>query len=240
MPIEKLLMKLRARDEVSAEEEAALRAAIAEVREHPADRTIIREGQELNTSTLLLDGIICRYKDLRNAERQITALHVPGDFVDLHSFTLKQLDHNIMTLTPVRVAVVPHAQLTGITETLPHLTRLLWFSTNLDAAIQREWELSLGRRTAAAKAAHLVCELRVRLAVIGMADEAGYALPITQTELAECIGLTAVHVNRTLRELRERGLMEFRRGVVKILDLQGLEKLAEFNPNYLYLERRSL
>lgn len=238
MPIDKPLMKLRARDEVSAEEEAALRDAIAEVREHPADRTIIREGQELTHSTLLLDGVVCRYKDLRNAERQITALHVPGDFVDLHSFSLKHLDHNILTLTPCRVALVPHAKLTAITERLPHLTRLLWFSTNLDASIQREWELSLGRRTAIAKAAHLFCELRVRLEIVGMADEAGYTLPITQVELAECIGLTSVHVNRTLRELRERGLMEFRRGTVVIHDLKGLERLAEFRSDYLYIERR--
>ena len=238
MPIETLLKKLRTRDEVSLKEEAALRDAVGEVCDHPADRVIIREGQELSTSTLLLDGFVCRYKDLRNAERQITALHVPGDFVDLHSFTLKRLDHNIMTLTPCRVALFPHTKLTGITETLPHLTRLLWFSTNLDAAIQREWELSLGRRTAVAKAAHLFCELRVRLSLIGMADEQGYQLKITQTELAECIGLTAVHVNRTLRELRERGLMEFRRGEVAIMDLPGLERLAEFRTNYLYLERR--
>lgn len=239
MPIETLLMKLRARDEVSPAEEAALRDAVAELRDHPADRIIIREAQELVTSTLLLEGFVCRYKDLRNGERQITALHVPGDFVDLHSFSLKHLDHSIMTLTPCRVALVPHAKLTEITETLPHLTRLLWFSTNLDASIQREWELSLGRRPAVARAAHLFCELRVRLGLIGMADEAGYRLPITQTELAECLGLTAVHVNRTLRELRERGLMEFRRGEVTLKNLQGLERLAEFRSDYLYVERRA-
>jgi CRP-like cAMP-binding protein len=238
MPIEKLLLKLRVRDEVDAAEEAALREAVAEVRDHPQDRTIIREGQELSFSTLLLDGLVCRYKDLRNAERQITAVHVAGDFVDLHSFSLKRLDHNIMTLTPCRVALVPHAKLLEITETLPHLTRLLWFSTYLEASIQREWELSLGRRTAIAKAAHLFCELRVRLALVGLADDNGYQLKLTQTELAECIGLTAVHVNRTLRELRERGLMEFRRGEVAILDLAALERLAEFRVDYLYLERR--
>lgn len=238
MPIETLLLKLRTRDEVSAQEEAALRDAVAEVREVPADRVLIREGQELTSSTLLVEGFVCRYKDLRNAERQITALHVPGDFVDLHSFSLKHLDHNIMSLSRVRVATVPHAKLMEITETLPHLTRLLWFSTNLDASIQREWELSLGRRNAVAKVAHLFCELRVRLAVIGMADESSFTLPITQAELAECLGLTSVHVNRTLRELRERGLLEFHRGDARILDLAGLEKLAEFQPDYLYLERR--
>jgi CRP-like cAMP-binding protein len=240
MSIEPLLMKLRVRDEVGPREEAALRAAVAETRDLPPDRTFIREGQELSASTLLLDGLVCRYKDLRNASRQITALHLAGDFVDLHSFSLKRLDHNLMTLTPCRVGLVPHERLLEITETLPHLTRLLWFSTNLDAAIQREWELSLGRRTAIARVAHLFCEMRIRLQLVGRAGESGYTLKITQAELAECTGLTGVHVNRTLKDLRERGLLEFQRGTVLIPDLEGLERLAEFDPGYLYLERRPL
>jgi CRP-like cAMP-binding protein len=188
----------------------------------------------------LLDGMVCRYKDLRSAARQITALHIAGDFVDLHSFSLKRLDHNLLTLTPCRVGLVPHERLLEITETLPHLTRLLWFSTNLDAAIQREWELSLGRRAAIARVAHLFCEMRIRLQLVGLAEESGYMLKITQAELAECTGLTGVHVNRTLKELRERGLLEFQRGTVSIRDIGRLERLAEFDPDYLYLERRPL
>ncbi|HTU12223.1 MAG TPA: Crp/Fnr family transcriptional regulator [Allosphingosinicella sp.] len=238
MPLDNLLMKLRVRDEVSLAEEGALRDAISQVRDCPADRHLLREGQEPGASTLLLDGLVCRYRDLRNAERQITALHISGDFVDLHSFSLKSVDHNIMTLTPCRVATVPHARLLEITETRPHLTRLLWFLTNLDAAIQREWEVSLGRRSALARTAHIFCELRVRLSLIGQAAETGYKLKLTQIEISECIGLTAVHLNRTLRELRERGLMEFRRGEVTIMDLPALEELAEFRPAYLHLEHR--
>jgi CRP-like cAMP-binding protein len=164
------LLKLRARDQVSAEEERAIRAAVAEIREYPADRTFIRANQELTTSTLLIDGLMCRYKDLRDGQRQITELHVSGDFADLHSFTLKRLDHNLMTLTPCRVGIVPHDRLQAITEAHPHLTRLYWFMTNLDAAIQREWELSLGRRSALARIAHLFCELNVRLGVVGLAE----------------------------------------------------------------------
>jgi CRP-like cAMP-binding protein len=236
--IESLLLKLRARDEISAAEAEALLGAVAEEVEHPADRTFIREGQELDSSTLLVEGLVCRYKDLRDGSRQITALHMAGDFVDLHSFTLKRLDHNIMALTPCRVALFSHARLREITETLPHLTRMLWFSTTLDAAIQREWELSLGRRTALAKAAHLFCELRVRLGLVGLATETGYSLSLTQAELGECLGLTAVHVNRTLRELRERGLMEFRGRQVRISDPAGLARVAEFKEDYLYLDRR--
>jgi CRP-like cAMP-binding protein len=237
--IEKYLMKLRARDEISHEEEQALRDAVGEVVHYPADHTFIVPGQRLNFSTLLLEGIVARYKDLSDGQRQITELHVAGDFADLHSFTLKHLDHSVMTLTPTKIVQVPHEKLKGITERHPHLARVLWFSTNLDAAIHREWEVSLGRRNAIQRTAHIFCELQVRLGIVGLASEQEYALPITQVELAECLGLTSVHVNRVLKDLRERGLVEFRGGRVTIADLAGLRRLAEFDPAYLYLDRQS-
>ncbi|HEV7661253.1 MAG TPA: Crp/Fnr family transcriptional regulator [Allosphingosinicella sp.] len=236
--IEKLLMKLALRDEISAEEEAALRDAVGTPREVPSDSTIIRAGQQLNESTLLLDGLMCRYKDLRSGARQISELHVAGDFVDLHSFSLKKLDHSIMTLTPCTIVTVPHDKLKSITERYSHLTRLLWFSTNLDAAIHREWVLSLGRRTAAQRTAHLFCELYVRLEIVGLTDGFTFGLDLTQLDLAECLGLTSVHVNRTLKALREEGLIEFRSGVVKIQDMQGLARVAEFSTDYLSLEKQ--
>jgi CRP-like cAMP-binding protein len=238
--IERHLMKLRARHQISADEEQAIRATIAETRDYPADRTFIRRGEELQHSTLLLDGIMCRYKDLRDGQRQITELHVAGDFADLHSFTLKRLDHNVMTLTPCRAALVPHERLRALTEQYPHLTRVYWFGTNLDAAIHREWELSLGRRSAISRVAHLFCELHLRFGLVGLAEESSYALRLTQSELSECLGLTSVHVNRTLRELREQELVEFRGGRVSLLDLAALRRVAEFDPAYLYLDRRSI
>jgi CRP-like cAMP-binding protein len=236
--IEKHLMKLRARDELSDAEERAIIAAVSEYRDYPTDRTFIRAGEELEHSTLLLEGMMCRYKDLSDGQRQITELHVPGDFADMHSFTLKHLDHNVMTLTPCRAAIVPHERLRTITEQFPHLTRIYWFGTNLDAAIHREWEVSLGRRTALAKVAHLFCELYVRLGIVGLTEGTSYELKLTQTDLAESLGLTSVHVNRTLRELREQGLVEFRGSRVEISDLPRLERVAEFSPDYLYLEKR--
>jgi CRP-like cAMP-binding protein len=187
---------------------------------------------------LLLDGILCRYKDLRNGQRQITELHVAGDFADLHSFTLKRLDHSVMSLTPCRVATIPHANLTEITERFPHLTRLYWFATNLDAAVHREWELSLGRRTARAKLATLFCELFVRLEIVGLVKDLSYALPLTQSDLGDCTGLTNVHVNRTLKDLRTSELVQFQDGRVTILDWTGLARAGEFDPAYLYLEPR--
>ena len=236
--IDRHIAKLRARDDLSEEEEQAIRDAVADVIDLPADKVFIRAGELLNHSTILLDGIACRYKDLRNGERQITELHVAGDFLDLHSFTLKRLDHHVMALTRCTAAIVPHDRLKDITERLPHLARIYWFSTNMDAAIHREWAVSLGRRTAIARLAHLFCELHVRLGIVGLADEGGYDFKVTQTDLAECLGLTAVHINRTLKDLREQGLVEFRSGRVEIADRAALQQIAEFSPAYLYLDKR--
>lgn len=232
--IEAHIRRLRARHSISAEEEAAIRASLGDVREYPARKTIIEAGVEVPASTLLLKGILCRYKDLSEGQRQITQIHVPGDFADLHSFTLKKLDHAIMTLTPVKIVQVPHTALTEITERHPHLTRVYWFATNLDAAIHREWELSLGRRSAVARCAHLLAEFRFRLEIVGLADKHGYDLAISQIDLSECLGLTPVHVNRSLRRLREDGIVTFRTGRVEIHDLAALEEVAEFDPGYLY------
>jgi CRP-like cAMP-binding protein len=179
---------------------------------------------------------MCRYKDLSEGQRQITELHVAGDFADLHSFTLKRLDHNVMALTPCKVALVPHERLRAITENSPHLTRVYWFSTNLDAAIHREWEVSLGRRKAVSAMAHLFCELHVRLGIVGLNDPGGYDLDLTQQELAECLGISTVHVNRALQALRASDCVDFRSGRVTIKDLATLQSLAEFDPSYLYLD----
>ncbi|WP_010186287.1 Crp/Fnr family transcriptional regulator [Sphingomonas sp. PAMC 26605] len=236
--IEKLLLKLRARDDVSAEEEDILRGLVADTKEVAADVTVVRAQVDLSVSNILLAGLMCRYKDLYNGERQITELHVPGDFVDLHSFPLKRLDHNVMALVPCKIALVPHDRLHAITETHPHLTRLLWFMTTLDAAIHREWELSLGRRTSSARIAHVLCELHTRFQIVGMTQGYSYRLPLTQFDLAECLGLTAIHVNRTLRELRMSRLVTFRNKTVVIENFAGLAKLAEYDSDYLYVDKR--
>ena len=236
--IEKLLLKLRARDDIDGDEEQALRDAVGETTDVRPGETVIRAGQQIDRSVLLLKGLMCRYKDVSSGERQIMELQIAGDFLDLHGFTLKRLDHSVLCLSPARIAYAPHERLKVITEQYPHLTRLLWFSTNLDAAIHREWMVSLGRRTAAQRLAHLFCELHVRLGLVGLANASGYELPLSQIVLAECLGLTPVHVNRMLKELRELGLATFRNGRVEIQDLERLRRLAEFDPAYLYLERQ--
>jgi len=236
--IEAHLMKLRARDDISAEEEKVVRALVSEVVEVAKDRTVIRHGQELHNSTLLLSGWMARAKVMPDGERQIAELQFPGDFTDLHGFTLKRLDHDIITITPCRFALVPHERLKALTESFPHIARVYWLLTNMDAAIQREWTVSLGRRTAIARMAHLFCEVNVRLRVIGLSVNNSYDFPLTQAEMAECLGLTTVHVNRTLQELRRMGLIEMERQRVAILDLSALENVAGFDPSYLYIEKR--
>jgi CRP-like cAMP-binding protein len=236
--MERAFDKLRARDVLSKEEETVFRDAVSEIQELPAGKVMVRAGITLSHSTLLLDGFAGRYKDLSDGQRQIMEIHVGGDFIDLHAFVLKQLDHDIGAMTPVRFGLVPHEALRRITETHPHLARMLWFSTLLDAAIHREKILSVGRRSAVGRIAHLFCELYVRMKIVGLADEGSYRLPLTQTDLADASGLTSVHVNRMLRKLRDDGLLTFRGGEVVIHDWERLQREAEFSPAYLHLERR--
>jgi CRP-like cAMP-binding protein len=232
------LKKLRRRIEISSEEERALRDSVAETRKVPADQVLIRGGEELSTSLMLLEGWLARSKDLPSGERQVTELHVAGDFADLHGFTLKHLDHDVITLTECLVVVVPHERIREITQRYPRLALIYWLSTNIDAAVTRELALSLGQRSAISRMAHLFCELYVRLDAVGRARPDGYEFPLTQRELAECLGLTVVHVNRTVQELRRRNLVELENRHLTILDRRGLEGVAEFDPSYLYLDRR--
>jgi CRP-like cAMP-binding protein len=234
------LKKLRRRIELSSAEEQAIRDSVVETRTIPADEMVFRSGQELHSSTILLDGWLARSKDLPGGERQITELHVAGDFADLHGFTLKRLDHDLVALSECVVAVVPHDRLQEITERFPRLARIYWFSTNVDGAINRELALSLGQRSALSRMAHLFCELQLRLNAVGRARPDGYEFPLTQRELSECLGLTVVHANRTLQELRRRGLVDLENRQLTIRDRRGLEGVAEFDPAYLYLEQQAL
>lgn len=234
------LKKLKRRVDISSDEERAIRGIVDDVRDIRADEMVVRSGEELSTSLLLLDGWLARTKDLAGGERQVTELHVPGDFADLHGYALKRLDHDLMSMSDCRVAVVPHQNITALIEAFPRLGRVYWFCTDMDAAIQRELTLSLGQRSAISRMAHLFCELCVRLEVVGRARDNGYEFPLTQRELSECLGLTVVHANRTLQELRRRGLVELENRQLRILDRRGLEGLAEFDPAYLYLDKLSL
>jgi CRP-like cAMP-binding protein len=234
------LKKLRLRTTISSEDERIIRDLVAEHRQVAADEFLVRAGEQLHQSILLLDGWLVRSKDLPSGERQILEIHLPGDFADLHGFTLKRLDHDVMCITECIVGLVPHERLMELTEKHPHLTRVYWLMTNLDAAIAREMALSLGQRPAISRMAHLFCELHLRLATVGKTRGDTFEFPLTQRELSECLGLTVVHVNRTLQELRRRKIVEAENRHVTIVDRASLEAIAEFDPRYLQLEKRRL
>lgn len=235
--VELLIRALERRDILSDRERDALARAIAEVRIYAPGDTLIRAGASAEYSTLLLDGLLARVFYMSEGKRQIVAMHLPGDFVDLHSLLLKRLDHDVLALSEVRVALVPHVILRKLTESEPHLARMLWLLTVIDAAIHREWIGRLGH-SAAVRIAHLLCELQVRFAVVGLAGFEGFAIDLTQADLGDMTGLTPVHVNRTLRKLREANLAIVRDGYAAIPDLRRLQEFADFDPTYLYLENR--
>ena len=235
--IEAHLLRLRKRDVIGAEEERAIRALVSETRRIKAHHTLIHKAQVLEHSILLIDGWLGRAVDRRSGVRSITEIHVPGDFADLHGFTLKRLDHDVLALAESIVALVPHERLTKLTKDFPHLTRIYWFGTNVDAAIHRQWIVSIGR-TALARMAHLFCELFVRLEVVAKTTGSSFDFPLTQDQLASCLSLTPVHVNRTLQTLRSDRLIELSNRRLTILDLRGLQAVSEFDPSYLYLERQ--
>lgn len=224
----------RARDALTEEERQVIERSVSSVKALPARQQVMGRGDLVNTSTMILEGFMCRYLDDREGYRQLVSIHVPGDFVDLHGFPMKRLDHDIVTLGSCKVAYFEHATLADILEQHPRLSRWLWFSTLLDAAIHREWIFRMGRLGAEGRVAHFFCELNARLEMVDLAEGGRFALPATQADVAEACGITGVHVNRVLRLMRERDLLQFRSGEVYIKDRAGLTALAEFDPDYLY------
>lgn len=222
--------------QLTPEERAALEGALTGTREYGARTTLLRQGDALIQSTLLLEGLMGRYLDDRQGGRQLIALHVPGDFVDLHGFPLSYLDHDIGALTHATVANFSHRNLRDALERVPSLWIKLWFSTMVDAAMHRQWVFRLGRLDAVSRLANFMCELHLRFAAVGVGDDGSFPLPLTQTDIAEMCGLTHIHVNRVLRQLREDGLLDVRSSRVTIHDAEGLARLGQFDPAYLYLD----
>lgn len=232
--ITKDFLRGRRRSELSSADLQVVEDSVVEIRDIPARRTILKTGEKPKFSIYLIEGIICRYMVGRDGERQLVALQVPGDFVDLHAFPLPYLDHDNATASPCQVGIVPHERLEEIQRDLPALTKMLWFSTLLDAAMHREWIFRLGRLSAIGRVAHFFAETEYRLAMLGRVSATGFALPLVQADLAEACGLTAVHINRTLQKLRADQVMEFREGSAIIFDRETLWELSEFSPSYLF------
>ncbi|QND52251.1 Crp/Fnr family transcriptional regulator [Phyllobacterium sp. 628] len=233
--IESLLLNLESHDVVSEAEKALLRSMVKQEKRFAAGEDLVSEGSRPGHSTLLLDGFAARYKLVDDGRRQITSLHISGDFVDLHAFPLKLMDHGIVALTPCHVALVKYSDLKHITETSPHLTRLFWLDTLIDGAIHREWIVAMGRKSKKAHIAHLICELYVRLHVVRRTKGQSFDFPLTQAELADVIGISLVHVNKTIQSLRKENLLTWTNHTITILDWDRLMEFAEFDLMYLNL-----
>ncbi|MEJ8859423.1 Crp/Fnr family transcriptional regulator [Variovorax robiniae] len=221
--------------DLSDDERSALEGAISHTQTFPAGHVVVRQGVPVDISTLLVEGLMTRHVDAADGKRHLVAVHIPGDFVDLHAYALKKLDHDVAALTDVTVAIFKHASLERLQQVDNHLTRRLWFLTLLDAALHRQWIYRLASLNAVQRVAHFLCETNARLLAIDASDGNTFALPMTQADIGEVCSLTNVHVNRVLRELRELGLCQVRSSRVHITDLKGLIAKALFDPEYLYL-----
>jgi CRP-like cAMP-binding protein len=235
--INAFFLRLEQHDKLRAEERGALLDVIGPVERLPGGASLVRTGERPGASTLLLSGMASRFRLLSDGGRQIVAIHVAGDFVDLHSFLLKEMDHDVATLAPSAIARVRHEALEELTRNYPHATRLLWLLTLIDAAIMREWAVSLGRRTALERMAHFFCEIHLRLLAVGLDGNDTFELPISQVTLSDILGLSVVHTNKQLQDLRARELIVWNGSTVRLLDRERLMKLADFDDLYLHRRR---
>lgn len=201
-----------------------------------ARRDIIMQGERPSVVRLILEGWACRYKVLPDGRRQIIALFLPGDLCDLHVYVLRELDHPIGTLTEVRYVEITRERIDMLTTHHPRVTQALWWDSLVSAAIQREWTVNLGQRDAIERMAHLLCEVFFRLHAVKMTTGNRCWIPLTQNDLAEVTGMTPVHVNRTVKELRNRGLISWKGREFEMLDFQAMCTLAMFNANYLHAD----
>lgn len=223
---------------LSSEDKATLDAmAKTRVRRYAPRDDVVREGEAPRDMHVILSGWAYRYKTLEDGRRQILAFFLPGDVCDLNMHLLREMDHSFGALTQLTVAELPQRMIEDITAEHPRLMQALTWETLVNLAIQREWTLNLGQRTAIERISHLLVELHARLRAVGLAEADSCAMPATQTDLADATGLTAVHVNRTLQEMRARNLVKLKSGVLAFPDLDALKRTALFNPNYLHLER---
>lgn len=204
------------------------------VRDVPAGHHLIREGDNPDPVFVILEGWACGYKILPDGGRQILAFMLPGDFCDIHIAVLKEMDHSVVTLTRARVATLPRAQMEALVEAKSNITRAFWWSQLVDQGVLRAWIVSMGRRTAQERIAHLMCELYIRMRNIGLASDDQCEMPLTQLVLSDAVGLTPVHVNRVLKKLRLTKVMELSSGSLKIIDPVRLAEIAGFDGNYLH------
>ena len=229
-----LVKKLGAFVDLTGAEVSALEKASSRPRRLEARADVIREGDVPTDVHLVTSGLACRYKLLADGRRQIVAYLIPGDFCDFNVFILARMDHSIAAISAVQMVWLPFEQMT---ELLGHagIVRAMWLATLVDEATLREWITNLGQRNAEHRLAHLFCELYLRMKIVGLVDGNEFELPVTQTELGDTLGLSTVHVNRSLQLLRAAQLVRFKDKRLVIQDMVGLKRMSGFRDNYLHL-----
>jgi CRP-like cAMP-binding protein len=234
-----LIRKLQSAMRLADEDVARLTELCREAAFVEGGRDLIGEGDATGNVHLVLEGLACRYKILPDGKRSIVALLVPGDFCDLNIAILGRMDHSIATMERSLIVRIPRHVIDNLIEEHPRLTRALWWCSLVDEATLREWLVNLGRRPAARRMAHFFCELYKRLEAVGRLEGDTYHLPLSQGQLADVVGMSGVHTNRTLQELRRKGLVSFERNTVSIPGFVRLARFAEFDPGYLHLGEAS-
>lgn len=228
-----IIDKLQTLGELPAADKSLIKTVLNDIRLVGARKDILREGDRPTHVHLLVSGWCCRYNIVVNGARQITAFLLPGDLCNSRATLLRQMDHGISTLTPAKVAFIAPSDMDELLAR-PLIARALWLAGLVDESALRAWMISLGKRDAAGRVAHLICELFVRLGVAGSTRPDGFDLPLTQEELGDALGLTPVHVNRVVRHLREAGMVSIKNRTVEITDFLKLQKTASFDPGYLH------
>ena len=189
---------------------------------------------------VMIEGWACRYKILPSGSRQVMAFLMPGDACDLHIRLLAEMDHGIQAVTAAMVATVSRGDMQAMMHAHPNIAAAMDSAQLVDEGIMRAWIVSMGRRSSTERVAHLVCELYLRARNTGLIDDGEFALPLSQLILADALGMTAVHTNRVLKELRLTGAMSLKRGSVTILDAVKLIQIAGFDENYLHRRLRQV
>jgi CRP-like cAMP-binding protein len=233
-----LIRKLESIFTLADDERQALENLPMQVMVIKEDQDIVREGDRPSRSCLILSGFACTSKITAQGKRQIVSFTIAGDIPDLQSLHLKVLDNSVSTISPCRVGFIPHDALHEICTRYPRIAAAFWRETLIDAAIFREWVMNVGQRDGPSRMAHLLCELLVRLKAVGLVEDHVCDLPITQSEFADALGLSTVHVNRVLQDLRSENLITLHGGSLKVLDWEGLQKAGEFDPTYLHLVKK--
>lgn len=233
--LQRLLIKLKRRSHFAPADEAALLALPFSVRSLEPGSYLVRQGERADFTCVLLSGFAYRQKIVGDGGRQIIALQVPGDAVDLQNSLLKIADHSVQALSAVTLARIPRSALLEIAATHPAIAHALWLDTLVDGSIAWEWIANIGRRNALMRLAHLLCECALRLEVVGFQHGESHQLPMTQEQVSDALGLTPVHVNRMFKQLERAGLISRDKRVVAILDVSRLRALADFEAAYLHL-----